>query len=89
MDFFAYSLTLEGSSGCVVALNQLIKGAEMFDDSGQITATKRVSTRAQCYRTAALFCHFRRLTARRTGEFHSIEKELAPRRRLTAEWITH
>lgn len=42
----------------------------------QITALKRVPTRTQCRRTAALFCRFRRLKAGGTREFHSIEGKL-------------
>ena len=34
MDFFPNSLTCEGSSGCVVALNQVVENMKMFDDCG-------------------------------------------------------
>jgi hypothetical protein len=76
MDFFLYPLALKGGSGCVMTLDQTIEGTEMVDDSDQITALKRVPTRTQCRRTAALFCRFRRLKAGGTREFHSIEGKL-------------
>lgn len=56
-----------------MTLDQTIEGTEMVDDSGQITALKRMPAWAQYYRTAVLFYRFRRFTTGRTGQFHSIE----------------
>lgn len=87
--FFSESLTFEGSRGCLMALNQLVKSTEMLDNCGEIRATKDVLTRLQHDRTAHFLCRINRPLAIGTNELHSTETELVLRQRLTTKWVGH